>query len=258
MTRTKRRAARAIGAREATAIAGNLGRDLRKTLNSTKAQSGRARRQDRESVRLRSARSREGRGAPNRRLRPGSRSGIALGRPLAVGFSRDVADPGAEGGRRPSRGPGGSASRLPPAKFQNGRTARFELPTRPANPAHSVDVGEIDLLNRVLILIEICFPLDDIGAADPRHRSKGRRGGSLDPGPRQPAPRRELLDPCRTPAANREIVRRYPAILRSRFRGSSADWNRVLTDGSAPPAEPGIVWADTRVARLVALRLRDE
>ena len=136
-----------------------------------------------------------------------------------------------------------------------GRTARFELATRPSNPSRSVDIGEIDRVNRVLILIEISNRLDDIGAATRSSDQKVAEAASLTlapGGPLRVASCWVLVDT----AASREIVRRHPAILRARFGGSSAAWVRALVDGSAPPTEPGVVWADTRGGRLTELRLR--
>lgn len=57
-------------------------------------------------------------------------------------------------------------------------------------------------------------------------------------------------------AANREIVRRYPAVLRAMFAGSSLAWVRCLVDGAAAPAEPGVAWIDPRSRRIRPLRLR--
>jgi hypothetical protein len=57
-------------------------------------------------------------------------------------------------------------------------------------------------------------------------------------------------------AANREIVRRYPAVIRATFGGSSAAWVRALTTGSTPPDRPGIAWIDPRHRRLAELRVR--
>jgi transcriptional regulator with XRE-family HTH domain len=248
MGRQKRRSAVIAGAREAGAIAATLGRGARATRLSrqlTQAALG-------EKVGLsQSEISHLERGGGARTpLETWVAIGMALERPLAVGFSRDVADPA-------PRDAGHLAAqelilRLAAA---TGRTARFELSTRPSNPSRSVDVGEIDRVNRVLILIEIWNRLDDIGAATrATDRKVAEAGGlTLEPGgPRRVASCWVLVDT----AANREIVRRYPAILRSRFGGSSAAWVRALVDGSAPPTEPGIVWAAVHTGRLTEVRLR--
>jgi transcriptional regulator with XRE-family HTH domain len=58
-------------------------------------------------------------------------------------------------------------------------------------------------------------------------------------------------------AANREIVRRYPTLLRSRFLGSSAAWVRALGTTSPPPSAPGLIWAEPRSSTLRALRIPD-
>ena len=55
-------------------------------------------------------------------------------------------------------------------------------------------------------------------------------------------------------AANREIVRRYPSIIRARFGGSSATWVQALTSGVEPPRQPGIAWIDVRAGSLRELR----
>ena len=248
MTRTKRRAARAIGAREANAIAGNLGRDMRRTRiqrRLTQAELG-----DKIGVSQAEISALEGGRGARTSIETLVAIGIALGRPLAVGFSRDVVDPAPK-----DAGHLAAQELVLRLAAATGRTARFELPTRPASPSHSVDVGEIDLLNRVLVLIEIWNRLDDIGAATRATDRKVVEAAALTLAPGSPlrvASCWILVDT----AANREIVRRYPAILRSRFRGSSAGWIRALVDGSAPPVEPGVVWADTRAGRLVAVRLR--
>jgi hypothetical protein len=59
-------------------------------------------------------------------------------------------------------------------------------------------------------------------------------------------------------AANRAIIRRYPAIFRSRFPGSSAAWIRAFVTRDSPPGEPGIAWVDVSADRLRELRLAAE
>jgi hypothetical protein len=60
----------------------------------------------------------------------------------------------------------------------------------------------------------------------------------------------------RDTAANRGLVARYPAILGSRFRGSSLAWTRALTASGPTPPEPGLLWASTNAERLMPLRWR--
>ena len=65
--------------------------------------------------------------------------GIAVDRPLSVAFSRDVVDP-------LPRDAGHLAAQelLLRLAADVGRAGRFELPTRPARPAQSVDVCLVD------------------------------------------------------------------------------------------------------------------
>jgi transcriptional regulator with XRE-family HTH domain len=248
MGRQKRRTAAIAGAREAGAIAATLGRDARATRRSrqlTQAALG-------EKVGLSQSEIshlERGNGARTP-LETWVAIGIALARPLAIGFSRDVVDPAPK-----------DAGHLVAQELvlrlaaKTGRTARFELPTRPSNPSRSVDIGEIDRVNQVLILIEIWNRLDDIGGAVRSSDIKVVEAMALTLAPGSPlrvASCWVLVDT----AANREIVRRYPAILRARFPGSSAAWVRALVQGSPPPAESGLVWADVRADRLRELRLR--
>jgi hypothetical protein len=48
----------------------------------------------------------------------------------------------------------------------------------------------------------------------------------------------------RESAANRDLVRRYPAVFRAEFTGSSRAWVESLEGGAGAPLEPGLVWAD--------------
>ena len=248
MGRQKRRSAVIAGAREAGAIAATLGRDgraTRRTRQLTQAALG-------EKVGLSQSEIshlERGHGARTP-LETWVAIGIALDRPLAVGFSRDVADPAPK-----DAGHLAAQELILRLAAATGRTARFELMTRPSNPSRSVDVGEIDRRNRVLILLEIWNRLDDIGGATRATDRKVAEAAALTlapGGPLRVAGCWVLVDT----AANREIVRRYPAILRARFGGSSAAWVRALVDGSTPPAEPGLIWADVRGGRLMELRLR--
>jgi hypothetical protein len=57
-------------------------------------------------------------------------------------------------------------------------------------------------------------------------------------------------------AANRQIGRRYPVILRSRFPESSAAWVRSLTADGPTPRRPGLLWIDPRSGVLRPVRTR--
>jgi len=192
----------------------------------------------------------EGATAP---LETWTRIGAALGRPLAVAFSRDIDEPEPR-----SAGHLAAQELVLGLARSHGRPASFELPTRPADPSRSTDVGLRDDPARTLILIEIWNRLDDLGAAA---RASDRKvveasanaafaGG--DAGAYRVASCWLLVDT----AANRRLVARYPEILRSRFPGSSLRWARALRTGAVPPAEPGVAWIDPRAGRVVPMRLR--
>jgi transcriptional regulator with XRE-family HTH domain len=182
-----------------------------------------------------------------------ARIGAALARPLAVSFSRDIDPP-------EPRDAGHLAAQELVLRLarSHGRTASFELPTRPADPARSSDIGLRDDANRTLIVVEIWNRLDDIGAAA---RATDRKVAEAeapaafsgeDGAPYRVASCWLLVDT----ASNRRLVGAYPEIFRTRFPGSSAGWARALAEGAAPPIEPGIAWVDPRAGRIVPMRLR--
>jgi transcriptional regulator with XRE-family HTH domain len=77
------------------------------------------------------------------------RIGMALDRPFAASLSRDLASEPRDAGH------------LAPQELllrmarRSGHTGLFELPTRPADPSRSTDVGIRDDAHRVLIRVEI-------------------------------------------------------------------------------------------------------
>jgi transcriptional regulator with XRE-family HTH domain len=232
---------------EARAIAATLGAEVRRTRRARRlTQAALAARVGWRQARIGEIERGEGDTAP---LGAWVRLGKALGRPLAVMLSRDT------GGAGPAdAGHLAAQELLLRLARSTGRTGLFELPTRPGNPSRSVDVGIRDDRNRVLILAEIWNRLDDLGAAA---RSTARKTVEA-----------EALAMFRTPAyrvaicwlfvdspANRSIVRRFPEILRSRFRGSSARWARFLVDGSPPPDATGLCWIDPRSGTIRPMRL---
>lgn len=239
------------GSVEAAAIAGSMGRDLRTTARRrglTQAEIGRR-------VGLSGARVGEiqrGQGA-SASLETWVKVGKVIGRPLAVSFSRDL-EP-----QEPRDAGHLAAQELVLALARrHGRRADIELPTRPADPARSIDVALRDDPARALLVIEIWNRLDDFGAAA---RATTRKAAEAE-GPAVIAagagpPYRVavcwlLLDTV----ANRRLVARYPEIIRSRFSGSSVEWVRCLADGGPPPIEAGIAWIDARSGRIVPLRIR--
>jgi transcriptional regulator with XRE-family HTH domain len=191
------------------------------------------------------------RGVGNPDLDALQRIALALDRPLIVSFGgRDPSEPTADAGHLA----------IQELVLRLGRAAgymgTFELPTRPAEPWRSADVGLASDRRRRLIHVECWNTISDVGAAA---RSSARKlaeledlatarwgeGGSTG-----------LVWVVRATARNRAIVARYPEVFASRFPGSSRGWVEALTTGSEPPPEPGLVWCDVGATRLFAWRRR--
>jgi transcriptional regulator with XRE-family HTH domain len=237
------------GARESTALAANLGTEARHGRKAAQlTQEVLARRVGIKRTRYGELERGEGASAP---LSLWVGVGQAIGRPLAVSFTRSLAAPPRDAGHL-------ALQELVLGLAQrNGYDRHFELPTRPANPALSVDVLLRLDQHRLLVIIEVWNRLEDLGAAvRVTHRKEGEAealavvaGGEGRP---------YGVASCwimRASRANRELVRRYPAIFRAEFRASSRAWVAALEDGGGPPRDRGIVWADPQ-AGLTALNLR--
>jgi transcriptional regulator with XRE-family HTH domain len=240
MAGQKRRSARSIGAREANAIAAKLGRDLRGTRirrRLTQAKLG-----DKVAVSQAEISALEAGLGGRTSIETWVAIGIALDRPIAIGFGRDVADP-------LPNGTGHLAAQELALRLatSGGWRGRFEAPSRPFDPTHSTDV-RLERDGGPVVLIEIWNRLDDLGAAA---RSSDRKLADVAGSGAAVASCWLLVDT----AANRAIVRRYPAIFRARFGGSSALWIRAITSGAPCPSQPGIAWIDVRSGRLRELRL---
>jgi transcriptional regulator with XRE-family HTH domain len=247
MARKRRRTAEIAGAREAQSIAATLGREARSTRlrrRLTQAELG-----QRVGLGQSEISHLESGHGQNTSIATWTAIGIALNRPLAIGFSRDILDSGLS-----------DAGHLAAQEFvlriaaTIGWTGHFELPTRPSNPALSVDVCLQDRSRRQLVIIEIWNRLDDLGAATRTMVRKIAEANDLAASHEPP----ERVAACWLlvdTAANRELVRRYPAVMRAVFGGSSQAWVRALTTGAEPPDEPGVAWIDTRQGRLMELRL---
>jgi len=142
-----------------------------------------------------------------------------------------------------------------------GRT--FELPTRPADPARSADVGLRDDRRRLLVLIECWNTIGDVGGAA---RSSERKRAEAEALAVAVGPLREdaTVEPCRVrgcwvvraTARNRALVARYPEVFATRFPGSSSGWVGALVARGEPPSEPGLVWCDVGAKRLFSWRRR--
>ena len=223
--------------RESRAIAGNLARELRATRRRRRV----TQRELGAKVGLSQAQiSALEAGAGGRTsLETWVAIGIALGRPIAIGFTRDAVQPLTDAGHLDAQE---LVARLARAA---GWRASFEAPDDPRAPSGSTDLR----LDRpgAIALVEIWNRLDDLGAAA---RSSDRKLG------RAPAGTRSLWLLADT-AANHAIVRRYPTVLRTRFPGSSRAWVRALAVGAEAPPLPGLAWIDLRAGRVRALRVRD-
>jgi transcriptional regulator with XRE-family HTH domain len=177
------------------------------------------------------------------------RIAIALDRPLIVSFGgRDPAERTTDAGHLAIQE---LVLRLGRAA---GYTGSFELPSRPAEPWRSVDVGLASDVRRRLILSECWNTIGDVGAAA---RSSARKVADLDAlatGRWGVGASVGLVWVVRASARNRGLIGRYPEVFASRFPGSSRGWVNALTTGSPPPTEPGLVWCDVGATRLYAWR----
>jgi len=236
MASRRRRAARSIGAREAHAIAANLGRDLRVTRRRRHVKQEEL--GDRVGVSQAEISALEAGAGARTSIETWVAIGIALDRPIAIAFSRDVVEPLRDAGHLAAQ------ELLIRLSRSAGWHASFEARTELASAALSTDV----LLERngAIVLVEIWNRLDDLGAAV---RSSDRKLAAGAPSARSVW---LLVDT----AANHAVAKRYPAILRARFGAPSALWVTALVGGNTPPDGPGIVWIDVRSGRLRPLRLR--
>jgi transcriptional regulator with XRE-family HTH domain len=180
------------------------------------------------------------------------RLGIALGRPLAASFSRDLEPPlPADAGHLAAQ------ELLLRLVRPTGRISLVESPTQPDNPSLSVDVCIRDDPHRALILNEIWNRTDDLGRALRSSDRKTAEAAELAIGIGGDDPYRIascwlLVDS----APNRALAARFPEVLAARFPGSSVGWVRCLTEGGEPPLRAGIVWIDLRSGRIVPMRRR--
>lgn len=177
------------------------------------------------------------------------RIGLAVDRPLVVTFQRDTTGDTADAGHLAIQE---LVLRLGRAA---GYVSSFELPTRPAEPWRSADVGLRNDAARRLVLAECWNTIGDIGAAARSSERKRADAEAL-----AAARWGEVAEPVgllwvvRATARNRALVARYPEVFATRFPGTSAGWVRALTEGATPAVEPGLVWCDVGATRLFAWR----
>jgi transcriptional regulator with XRE-family HTH domain len=138
-----------------------------------------------------------------------------------------------------------------------GYTRGFEVPTRPADPARSTDVGLRDDRRRMMLLVECWNTIGDLGAAA---RATSRKLAEADALAVAQGWERSFtvrgVWVVRASARNQALVARYPEVFASRFPGSSAGWVAALTGAREPPTQPGMVWCDVGATRLFAWRRR--
>lgn len=179
--------------------------------------------------------------------------GFALGRPMAVGFSRDTSTDGTSADADP-RDVGHLAAQELVLTFAraHGHLANVELSTRPFDPLLMADVVTRNDPARVLVLVELVNRAGDLGAIA---RSTERKAAELeriailaggDEGPYRVARGWLLVDT----AANRRLVAKYPEFLRARHPGSSTAWARSIVEGTEPPHESAIAWIDPPSSRI--------
>jgi transcriptional regulator with XRE-family HTH domain len=98
--------------------------------------------------------------------------GMALGRPVAMTFSRAIDEP------RSSVDTGHLEiqEHILALARATGRTGSFELPTRPTDPSRSTDVGLRDLGSHARIHVECWNTFGDLWSGRARDEPEGRRG----------------------------------------------------------------------------------
>lgn len=179
--------------------------------------------------------------------------GLALHQPLAVAFSRPLGE---------IRGPSDAGhlamqERLLTLAKLTGRTATFELPTRPADPSRSIDVCIRDARNRVLIIEEAWNTFADVGAAARSTARKRAEAADLAATIDNGRPYRVAsVWVVRPSATNRNLLARFPRIFTAACPGSSRRWTQALTSTDGPPEAQGLVWLDPSSGRLTAWRRR--
>jgi transcriptional regulator with XRE-family HTH domain len=243
MVRRIRPAALIVGQREATAMAASLGGLARAARRAKRLTVGEvARRIGISLPRLSEIERGLGARAP---LDTWVALGIALGRPLAVTFSRPLDEP-----RSPA-----DSGHLEIQEYilklarATGRAGTFELPTRPIDPSRSTDIGLHDAARRTRIHVECWNTFGDLGAAVRATNRKQAEAAAT-----WPDDRIATVWVVRASAANRAILARFPHIIDAAFPGSSRAWVRALERGMAPPATPAIVWLDPGTGRLMERR----
>jgi transcriptional regulator with XRE-family HTH domain len=248
MSRNRRPRTQIVGEQRAGEAAAQLGREVQATRKRRRlTQDALANRVGISRQRLGDIEAGRGGGAP---LTVWFALGEALGRPFRSEFVRDRLEEPVDAGHLA----------IQELVLKLGRSAgyegRFELPTRPADPARSSDAPLLDRRGRRLILVECWNTFGDLGAAA---RSSDRKLADAEAlavvlgGEGKPF-KVGLCWVVRDTARNRGLVARYEHIFASRFPESSARWANAITNGGPIPDAPGLVWCDLRATRLFARR----
>jgi hypothetical protein len=175
------------------------------------------------------------------------RIGLALGQPFAASFTKPLGET-----RQPiDAGHLAMQEYLLSLARSTGRAATFELPTRPSDPSHSIDVCVRDTRRRVLIIEEAWNTFGDLGGAiRATHRKQAEAADLAATIGDGPSFRVATVWVVRDNANNHALVARYPEILGAAFPGSSRAWVKALTSDAAPPTRPGLAWFDPGTRRL--------
>lgn len=176
---------------------------------------------------------------------------MALELPLSVEIGRDAKEEPADSGHLRIQ------ELILRLGRQTGAQRFFELPTKPADPTRSTDVGLRYDTHRRLTLVECVNTFGNINASV---RSGDRKRAEAEAlavaiGHGEPY----SVHQCwviRATRRNRGIVAKYPEIFAVRLPGSSREWVRALTTGATPPEEPGLVWCSVDASRLFEWRRR--
>lgn len=179
------------------------------------------------------------------------RLGLAFGVPLRVEFGRDPREDIADAGHLAMQ------ELLLRTARHAGYSVEFELPTRPAEPWRSIDVGLANPRRQRAIAAECWNTIGDVGAAS---RSSARKRSELDAmwsGRWGEDAQVGLVWVVRATKRNRLLVERYPEVFRSRFPGSSRLWVRAIVEGTDFPPHPGLIWCDVAATRLFHWRRAD-
>ncbi len=169
------------------------------------------------------------------------KAALVLGLPFTVELGRDARQEPADAGHLA----------VQELALRIGRAAgyrrTYEMPTKPADPSLSTDVGLIDDANRRLLLVECVNTFGNINASIRSSDRKRAEAGALAISIGHGAP--YAVFSCwivRATRRNRQPLAQYPELFAARFRGSSRRWIGALTTGSEPPAEAGLVWRERR------------